>query len=109
MQKSNFFVHPSSTLEEGAVIGDDTHIWFFCHVMPQAIIGKGCTVGQNCFIDNNTIIGNNVKIQNNVSVYNGVVIEDDVFIGPSVVFTNVVNPRSFIDRKNEFRKTIIKK
>ena len=109
MQNGNFFVHPSSVIEEGATVGEGTQIWFFCHVMPKAIIGKDCTVDQNCFIDNNAVVGNNVKNSNNRSVHDGVVIEDDVFIGPSVAFTNVINPRSFIDRKNEFKKTIVRK
>jgi UDP-2-acetamido-3-amino-2,3-dideoxy-glucuronate N-acetyltransferase len=109
MQKNNVFVHPSSVIEDGAIIGEGTHIWLFCHIMPQAIIGSNCIIGQNCFIDNNVIIGNGVKIQNNVSVYDSVVLEDGVFVGPSVVFTNVVNPRSFIERKKEFKKTVVKK
>ncbi len=106
---AEYFSHPSAIIDPGAAIGDGTKIWHFCHVMPTAIIGKGCNIGQNVYIDNNTIIGNNVKIQNNVSVYNGVILEDDVFVGPSMVFTNVINPRSFIERKNEFKKTLVKK
>ena len=106
--EKNYFVHPSSIVDEGASIGEDTNIWHFSHIMPKAIIGQKCNLGQNTFVDNNVVIGNNVKIQNNVSVYNSVIIEDDVFIGPSVVFTNVINPRSFIERKAEFKKTIIK-
>lgn len=102
-------IHSTAVIDAGAIIGEGTQIWHFCHVMPEAIIGKDCTLGQNVFVDNNVNIGNAVKIQNNVSVYNAVVIEDDVFIGPSVVFTNVINPRSFIDRKHEFKTTIIKK
>jgi len=105
----DFFVHPGSIIDKGAQIGSGTKIWHFSHLMPTCKVGKNCTVGQNVFIDNNVIIGNGVKIQNNVSVYNGVIIEDDVFLGPSMVFTNVINPRSFIERKNEFQKTIIKK
>ena len=99
----------SSVIDEGAQIGDGTNIWHFCHVMPTTVIGKNCNIGQNVFIDNNVVIGNGVKIQNNVSVYNGVTCEDDVFIGPSVVFTNVLNPRSAIERKNEFKKTVVRK
>ena len=109
MQKKVFFVHSSSVIDDGAVIGEGTSIWHFCHVMPGAIIGKGCMLGQNTFVDNNVVIGNHVKIQNNVSIYDQVILEDDVFIGPSVVFTNVINPRSFIARKTEFKKTVIKK
>jgi UDP-2-acetamido-3-amino-2,3-dideoxy-glucuronate N-acetyltransferase len=109
MEEKDFFVHPSSVIDKGALIGAGTKIWHFCHLMPTCKIGEGCNIGQNVFIDNNVIIGNGVKIQNNVSVYNGVIIEDDVFVGPSMVFTNVINPRSFIERKTEFRKTLIKK
>jgi len=105
----NPFIHPTAIIDPGAVIGDGTRIWHFCHVMPGAVIGDGCNLGQNVFADNNTRIGNGVKIQNNVSVYNGVTLEDDVFIGPSVVFTNVINPRSFVERKTEFRPTLVKK
>ena len=101
--------HISAVIDEGAQIGDGTNIWHFCHVMPTTVIGKNCNIGQNVFIDNNVVIGNGVKIQNNVSVYNGVTCEDDVFIGPSVVFTNVLNPRSAIERKHEFKKTIVRK
>lgn len=103
------FIHPSSIIDHGAQIGKGTNVWHFCHLMPDSKLGENCTIGQNVFIDNNTVIGNGVKIQNNVSVYNGVILEDNVFIGPSVVFTNVINPRSFIERKNEFKKTIIRK
>ena len=107
--EKNYFGHPSSIVDEGATIGEGTSIWHFSHIMSKAIIGNKCNLGQNTFVDNNVVIGNNVKIQNNVSVYNSVILEDDVFIGPSVVFTNVINPRSFIERKSEFKKTIIKK
>ena len=105
----NYFSHSTAVIDPGATIGDGTMIWHFCHIMPGAVIGNKCTLGQNIFIDNNVLIGNNVKIQNNVSVYNGVVLEDQVFIGPSVVFTNVINPRSFIERKDEFKQTRVKK
>ena len=107
--KEDFFVHSTSIVDQGAQIGSGTRIWHFCHLMSACKLGNNCVVGQNVFIDNNVIIGNGVKIQNNVSVYNGVIIEDDVFLGPSMVFTNVINPRSFIERKNEFKKTVIKK
>lgn len=107
--EKNYFIHASSIIDEGAVIGHGTSVWHFCHVMPKAVIGENCIIGQNCFIDNKVTVGNGVKVQNNVSIYNGVEVEDDVFIGPSVVFTNVYNPRSFINRKNEFRKTLVKK
>ncbi len=107
--EKDYFVHSSSIIDNGAVIGEDTNIWHFSHIMPQAVIGKKCILGQNIFIDNNVTIGNGVKIENNVSVYNGVQLEDNVFIGPSVVFTNIINPRSFIERKKEFKVTLIQK
>lgn len=106
---SNYFVHPTAVVDEGAVIGEGTKIWHFTHVMPRTVIGSNCNIGQNVYIDNNTLIGNGVKIQNNVSVYNGLTLEDGVFVGPSVVFTNVINPRGFIERKTEFRATKVKK
>lgn len=109
MENNESFVHSSSIVDKGARIGSDTRIWHFCHISATAQIGERCNIGQNVFIDNNTIIGNGVKIQNNVSVYNGVIIEDDVFLGPSMVFTNVINPRSFVERKNEFKKTIVRR
>lgn len=103
------FIHSSAIVDAGAQIGSGTKIWHFTHLMPGCIVGCNCIIGQNVFIDNGVVIGNGVKIQNNVSLYNGVVVEDDVFLGPSVVFTNVINPRSFIERKQEFKQTIIKK
>lgn len=106
---SDYFVHPTAVIDEGAQIGKGTRIWHFCHLMPQTVLGEDCILGQNVFIDNNARIGDRVKVQNNVSIYNGVVVEDDVFLGPSVVFTNVINPRSFIERKSEFQPTIIRK
>ena len=109
MEHKDFFVHPSSVIDKGAQIGKDTKIWHFCHLMPSCKIGERCNIGQNVYIDSNTVIGNGVKIQNNVSVYKGVFIEDDVFLGPSMVFTNVINPRSFIERKDEFKKTFVRK
>jgi UDP-2-acetamido-3-amino-2,3-dideoxy-glucuronate N-acetyltransferase len=109
MTERKTFIHPTAVIDEGAQIGAGTAIWHFCHLMPTCKVGEGCNIGQNVYIDNNTLIGNGVKIQNNVSVYNGVMIEDDVFLGPSMVFTNVINPRSFIERKNEFKKTIVRK
>lgn len=109
MTGKSIFIHPSSVVDEGAQIGAGTRIWHFCHLMPACRLGENCNIGQNVFIDNKVIIGSGVKIQNNVSVYNGVIIEDNVFLGPSMVFTNVINPRSFIERKNEFKKTIVGK
>lgn len=106
---SNTFIHSTAVIDAGASIGEGSRVWHFCHVMPGAFIGEKCILGQNVFVDNNVTIGNGVKIQNNVSVYNGVQIEEDVFIGPSVVFTNVINPRSFIERKNAFKSTLVKK
>lgn len=101
--------HKSSYIDEGAKIGDGTIIWHFSHIMSNAEIGKNCTIGQNCFIGSKVSIGNGVKIQNNVSIYDCVILENDVFCGPSCVFTNVINPRAFIERKNEYKTTIVKK
>lgn len=109
MDNNKYFVHESSYIDEPCEIGEGTKIWHFSHIMKNAKIGENCNIGQNVNISNDVIIGNNVKIQNNVSVYKGVVCEDDVFLGPSCVFTNIINPRSFISRKNEYMKTIIKK
>ena len=103
----NYYLHPTSIVEEGARIGNDTKIWHFCHIM-KAVVGKRCSFGQNVFIADDVTIGNNVKVQNNVSIYKGVVIEDDVFLGPSMVFTNVLNPRSKVDRSMEYVKTLVK-
>jgi UDP-2-acetamido-3-amino-2,3-dideoxy-glucuronate N-acetyltransferase len=108
MEGNSVFIHSTSVVDDGAQIGAGTKIWHFCHLMPDCKVGERCNIGQNIYIDNNVKVGNGVKIQNNVSLYNGVIIEDNVFLGPSVVFTNVINPRSFIERKNEFKKTIIK-
>jgi UDP-2-acetamido-3-amino-2,3-dideoxy-glucuronate N-acetyltransferase len=103
------YIHPSAVIDDGALIGSGCKIWHFCHLMPVCSIGDNCNIGMNVFIDNNVRLGNGVKVQNNVSLYNGVVVEDDVFIGPSAVFTNVINPRSFIERKDEFKATLVKK
>ncbi len=103
------YVHPSAFADEGCQIGANSKVWHFCHLMPQAVIGEGCSLGQNVFVANNVKIGNNVKIQNNVSLYEGVVCEDDVFLGPSMVLTNVINPRSGVNRKSEYKSTLIKK
>jgi UDP-2-acetamido-3-amino-2,3-dideoxy-glucuronate N-acetyltransferase len=105
----DFFVHESSYVDEGAQIGAGTKIWHFCHVMDSAKIGERCNIGQNVFVAADVTIGNNVKIQNNVSLYTGVVVEDDVFLGPSMVLTNVINPRSHISRKDEYKSTLIKR
>lgn len=106
---SNYIVHDSAIVDDGALIGDNTRVWHFVHVCGGAQIGQGCSLGQNVFVGNKVTIGNNVKIQNNVSVYDNVHLEDDVFCGPSMVFTNVYNPRSFIERKTEYRDTLVKK
>lgn len=106
---SDYFLHESSYVDGGVLIGEGTKIWHFSHIQSGAIIGKNCTIGQNINIADGVVIGDNVKIQNNVSIYKGVVVEDDVFVGPSVVFTNVINPRAFIERKNEYKNTVIKK
>jgi UDP-2-acetamido-3-amino-2,3-dideoxy-glucuronate N-acetyltransferase len=106
---SDVQIHPSAIVDEGADIGEGTHIWHWVHVCGKAKIGKNCSLGQNVFISNEVIIGNNVKIQNNVSVYDQVFLEDDVFCGPSMVFTNVYNPRAAISRKDQYRKTLVKK
>jgi UDP-2-acetamido-3-amino-2,3-dideoxy-glucuronate N-acetyltransferase len=100
-------VHPSAIADPGAQIGKGTRIWHFSHIMPGAVIGANCNIGQNVFIDNNVVVGDGCKVQNNVSLYNSVVLEAEVFIGPSVVFTNVINPRAFIERKSEFKPTVI--
>jgi UDP-2-acetamido-3-amino-2,3-dideoxy-glucuronate N-acetyltransferase len=105
----DYFVHESSYVDEGARIGAGTKIWHFCHVMSGAVVGERCNIGQNVVIASGVVIGSNVKIQNNVSVYTGVTLEDDVFCGPSMVFTNVINPRSHVPRKDEFRKTLVKR
>jgi len=106
---SDVFVHESSYVDDGARIGKGTKIWHFCHIMPGAVIGERCNVGQNVVVMNGVRIGNNVKIQNNVSVYEGVELEDDVFCGPSMVFTNVMNPRSHVTRKAEYRRTLVRR
>ena len=106
---TTFYVHESAIIDDGAKIGSETRVWHFVHVCSGAQIGDKCSLGQNVFIGNKVTIGNNVKIQNNVSVYDNVYIEDDVFCGPSMVFTNVYNPRSFIERKTEYRDTQVKK
>ncbi len=105
----DYFSHPSAIIDDGAQIGKETRIWHWVHVCSGAEIGDDCSLGQNVFIGNKVKIGNNVKIQNNVSVYDNVILDDDVFCGPSVVFTNVYNPRSAIERKSEYRNTLVKK
>lgn len=106
---SDTLIHPTAVIDEGCTIGEGTRIWHFSHVMHGARVGKSCNIGQNVVISPGAIVGDHVKIQNNVSVYTGVTVEDDAFLGPSCVFTNVINPRSFISRKDEFRPTIVRR
>lgn len=106
---SDTLIHPTAVIDEGCTIGEGTRIWHFSHVMQGARVGKSCNIGQNVVISPGAIVGDRVKIQNNVSVYTGVTVEDDAFLGPSCVFTNVINPRSFISRKDEFRPTIVRR
>lgn len=108
MKPPDYYVHPSSIVDPGAKIGQGTKIWHFCHIGPEAVIGERCSLGQNVYVGK-AKIGNGVKIQNNVSMYDEVELEDDVFCGPSMVFTNVLNPRAAVPRKNEYRKTLVKK
>ena len=106
---SNFYIHESSYIDDDVTIGEGTKIWHFCHILPESVIGNNCSFGQNCVLGPRVRVGHGVKVQNNVSIYEGVEIEDDVFLGPSMVFTNVINPRAFIQRKDEFKKTLLKK
>ncbi len=108
-KEQDYFSHPSAVIDKGATIGKGTKIWHFCHVMPTAIIGEDCSLGQNVFVANGVRLGRNVKVQNNVSLYTGVICEDDTFLGPSMVFTNVINPRSAVIRKNEYKETIVER
>lgn len=107
--EQSYFVHPSSYIDEPCTIGSGTKIWHFCHIMCDTHIGKRCNLGQNVFVGNGVIVGNRVKVQNNVSIYAGVELEDDVFCGPSCVFTNVINPRSQIVRQNEYMRTLVRR
>jgi UDP-2-acetamido-3-amino-2,3-dideoxy-glucuronate N-acetyltransferase len=109
MPDKNYFSHETAVIDEGCEIGAGTKIWHFSHIMPCCIIGENCNIGQNVVISPEVVLGKNVKVQNNVSIYSGVICEDDVFLGPSMVFTNVINPRSAINRKNEYAKTVVKK
>jgi UDP-2-acetamido-3-amino-2,3-dideoxy-glucuronate N-acetyltransferase len=106
---AKYFVHESSYIDDNVTIGDNTKIWHFSHVLSNTKIGSNCSFGQNCVVGPKVTIGNGVKVQNNISIYEGVEVEDDVFLGPSMVFTNVINPRSFIVRREEFKKTLLKK
>ena len=104
-----YFAHETAVIDEGCQIGEGTKIWHFSHIMPNCILGSSCNIGQNVVISPEVVLGNNVKVQNNVSIYTGVICEDDVFLGPSMVFTNVMNPRSAIIRRDSYLKTIVKK
>jgi UDP-2-acetamido-3-amino-2,3-dideoxy-glucuronate N-acetyltransferase len=106
---SDFFAHETAVIDEGCNIGKGTKIWHFSHIMPNCTIGERCNIGQNVVVSPDVVLGNNVKIQNNVSIYTGVICEDDVFLGPSMVFTNVINPRSAVNRKDQYAKTVVKK
>lgn len=108
MSQSAVYIHPSAIVDAGAEIGTGTKVWHFCHLMSGCRIGEACSLGQNVFVAGRVIIGNRVKIQNNVSIYEGVEVEDDVFLGPSMVFTNVINPRSTVNRKAEYMRTLVK-
>ena len=105
----NFFAHETAVIDEPNRIGANTHIWHFCHIMPNAELGEGCNLGQNVFVASDVKLGKNVKVQNNVSIYAGVECEEDVFLGPSMVFTNVINPRSHVNRRGEYQRTLLKK
>lgn len=105
----SYFVHPSSIVDEGCEIGKGTKIWHFSHIMPNCRIGENCNLGQNVVVSPDVVLGNNVKVQNNVSIFTGVICEDDVFLGPSMVFTNVINPRSAVNRKSEYKKTFVRR
>jgi len=105
----SYFAHKTAIVDEGVTIGEDTKIWHFSHILSNTNIGKNCSFGQNCVVGPKVNMGNGIKVQNNVSIYEGVEVEDDVFLGPSMVFTNVINPRAFIQRKDEFKKTLLKK
>ena len=105
----NFFAHETAVIDEGVTIGNGTKIWHFSHIMPNAKIGERCNLGQNVVVSPDVVLGNNVKVQNNVSIYTGVVCEEDVFLGPSMVFTNIINPRSAILRRDQYEKTTVKK
>lgn len=109
MSDTSYYSHPTAIIDEGAQIGPGTRIWHWVHICAGARIGERCSFGQNVFVGNDVVIGNNVKVQNNVSIYDAVTLEDDVFCGPSMVFTNVINPRSAVTRKSEYRRTLVRR
>lgn len=108
MQEKDFFSHETAVIDPGCKIGKGTKIWHFSHIMPDCVLGENCNLGQNVVVSTGVVLGNNVKVQNNVSIYTGVICEDDVFLGPSMVFTNIVNPRSAVVRKDQYVKTLVK-
>lgn len=108
-QETTYYAHPSAIIDEGCQIGKGTKIWHFCHIMPNCKIGENCNIGQNVVVSPEVVLGNNVKVQNNVSIYTGVICEDDVFLGPSMVFTNVINPRSAVNRRGQYARTLVKR
>src|SRR5688500_11698588 len=109
MESATYFAHPTAVIDAGCVIGPGTKIWHFSHIMPKCTIGENCNIGQNVVVSPEVVLGKNVKVQNNVSIYTGVTCHDDVFVGPSVVFTNVNNPRSSVNRRDQYKTTIVKK
>jgi len=109
MSKHSYFAHTTAVIDEGCLIGDGTKIWHFSHIMYGCVIGNNCNIGQNVVVSPKVVLGNNVRVQNNVSIYEGVICEDDVFLGPSMVFTNVINPRSAVSRKDEYKTTLVKR
>lgn len=109
MDHKTYFAHPTAVIDEGCIIGEGTRIWHFSHVMPNCRLGKNCNLGQNVVVSPDVVLGQNVKVQNNVSIYTGVICDDDVFLGPSMVFTNVINPRSAVNRKSEYARTFVGK
>ncbi len=109
MKEKKYFSHETAIIDQGCVIGENTKIWHFSHLMSNCVVGENCNIGQNVVISPDVILGSNVKVQNNVSIYTGVVCEDDVFLGPSMVFTNVINPRSAVNRRNDYMSTLVKK
>ena len=109
MSKEKYFSHETAVIDEGCKIGEGTRIWHFSHIMPDCVIGQNCNIGQNVVVSPQVVLGDNVKVQNNVSIYTGVICEDDVFLGPSMVFTNIVNPRSAVVRKDQYAKTLVRK
>lgn len=108
-QEQPYYAHPTAVIDDGCTIGTGTKIWHFCHIMSNCVIGENCNIGQNVVVSPEVTLGKNVKVQNNVSIYTGVQCEDDVFLGPSMVFTNVINPRSAVNRRGQYEKTIVKK